>query len=322
MGNDEQQAKQQPPPRLVSRASLEWEATGTRTTTAPPGPGASLRARIAGETARARSRPLRPTILRSLAGGVAAAIATAILWALIASPHPLWALPAASGVAAVVGFTLTLAVLGRARVGYDRAVRDLRRQAREETRVAAGLEGLESAGWVLLHDRLVAAHRVPHVLVGPPGVVLVYPYSAGTHARIRYQLRRARVLAHSLLAWGLALPLVVLRVRPLPHLSAATTVAQIQPTGPSQDTAAWARSELAARLVHRPALDSWSVVVYAYYSVLNRPPDRRVTPGNRLGFGDTGTSLRTSLETGLPAGLNRAAVAFFATEVDDACPPA
>jgi hypothetical protein len=311
MGNDEQQATQQPPPPLVSRASLEWEATGIRTTTAPPGPGTSLRARIAAETTRARSRPLRPTILRSLAGGVAAAIAAAILWAL----------PVASGVAAVVGFTLTLAVLGRARVGYDSAVRDLRRQVREETRVAAGLEGLDSAGWVLLHDRLVAAHRVPHILVGPPGVVLVYPYSAGTHPRIRYQLRRARVLAHSLLAWGLALPLVVLRVRPLPHLSATTTLAQIQPNQPSQDTAVWARSELAERLIHRPALDSWSVVVYAYYSVLNRPPDRRVTP-NRLGFGDTGTTLRTTLDTGLPAGLNRAAVAFLATEVDDTCPPA
>ena len=66
MSNEEQQAKQQPPLPLVSRANLEWEATGTRTSTAPPGPGASLRARIAGETARARSRPLRPALLRGL----------------------------------------------------------------------------------------------------------------------------------------------------------------------------------------------------------------------------------------------------------------
>jgi len=67
---------------------------------------------------------------------------------------------------------------------------------------------------------------------------LIYPYTAGQNARLRYQLRRARVLAHSLLAWALALPLVVLQVRPLPHLSAATPITQIQPSAPSQDTAA------------------------------------------------------------------------------------
>ena len=134
----------------------------------------------------------------------------------------------------------------------------------------------------------------------PPGVVLIYPYTAGAHARLRYQLRRARVLAHSLLAWVLALPLVILRVHPLPHLSAATPITQIQPSAPSQDTAAWARHELATRLGHRPALDAWSVIVYAYYAVLNRPPDRQFTAGNRLGYGDTGTVLRATLDTGLP----------------------
>jgi len=322
MSNEEQRATQQQPPLpLVSRANLEWEAAGTRTRTAPPGPGASLRARIAGETARARSRPLRPTLLRGLGYGVAAGIIAAILWALLSSANPLQIL-AAAGIAAAVGFVLTLHAQGTGRLGYDPAARDLRRQARQETRVAAGLEALESAGWVLLHDRLVAAHRVPHILIGPPGVVLVYPYTAGRNARLRYQLRRARVLAHSLLAWALALPLVVLRVRPLPHLSATTPITQIQPSAPSQDTAAWARHELATRLGHRPALDAWSVIVYAYYAVGNRPPDRQFTAGNRLGYGDTGTVLRTTLDTGLPAGLNRAAIAFLATEVDDTCPPA
>ena len=216
MSNEEQRATQQQPPLpLVSRANLEWEATGTRTPTAPPGPGASLRARIAGETARARSRPLRPALLRGLGCGVAAGIIAAILWALLSSANPLQIL-AAAGIAAAVGFVLTLHAAGTGRLGYEPAARDLRRQARQETRVAAGLEALESAGWVLLHDRLVAAHRVPHILIGPPGVVLIYPYTAGAHARLRYQLRRARVLAHSLLAWVLVLPLVVLRVRPLP----------------------------------------------------------------------------------------------------------
>jgi len=56
--------------------------------------------------------------------------------------------------------------------------------------------------------------------------------------------------------------------------------------------------------------------------VLNRPPDRQFTAGNRLGYGDTGTVLRATLDTGLPAGLHRAAIAFLATEVDDTCPPA
>jgi len=323
MSNEEQQATQQQPPlRLVSRANLEWEATGTRTSTAPPGPGASLRARIAGESARARSRALRPTVLRALGCGVAAGVLAAVLCALLASPNPLSVVLTAAGIAAVVGFILTLHPQVTGRLGYEPAARDLRCQARQETRVAAGLEALESAGWVVLHDRLVAAHRVPHILIGPPGVVLVYPYTAGAHARLRYQLRRARVLAHSLLAWVLALPLVILRVRPLPHLSAATPITQIQPSAPSQDTAAWARHELATRLGHRPALDAWSVIVYAYYAVLNRPPDRQFTAGNRLGHGDTGTVLRATLDTGLPAGLHRAAIAFLATEVDDTCPPA
>ena len=69
----------------------------TRTSTAPPGPGASLRARIAGETARARSRPLRPTVLRALGCGVAAGVLAAVLWALLASPNPLSVVLTAAG---------------------------------------------------------------------------------------------------------------------------------------------------------------------------------------------------------------------------------
>jgi len=56
------------------------------------------------------------------------------------------------------------------------------------------------------------------------------------------------------------------------------------------------------------------VIVYAYYAVGNRAPDRSFTAGNRLGHGDTGTVLRATLDTGLPAGLHRAAIAFLATE--------
>ena len=104
MGNNDQQAKQQPP-RLVSRANLEWEATRTRPDTGPPGPGASLRARIAGEISQAPSRPLRPAALRALTCSVAAAVLAAVLWAL-ASPNPLW-VPAAASAGAVVGCILS-----------------------------------------------------------------------------------------------------------------------------------------------------------------------------------------------------------------------
>jgi len=69
-------------------------------------------------------------------------------------------------------------------------------------------------------------------------------------------------------------------------------------------------------------LDAWTVLVYAQYAVLRRPPDRRVTTLHRIGVYDAGTVQRTVLETGLPAGLNRSAIAHLAAEVDDTCPPA
>lgn len=104
MGNDDQQAKQQQP-RLVSRANLEWEATRTPTSTGSPCPGASLRARIAGEIGRARSRPLRPAVLRALTCSVVAAVLAAIL-GVLASPNPASVLAAASA-GAVVGCILS-----------------------------------------------------------------------------------------------------------------------------------------------------------------------------------------------------------------------
>jgi len=114
-GNDDQQAKQQPPRRLVSRTNLEWEATGTPTSTGPPCPGASLRARITGEIAQARSRPLRPAVLRALTCSLGAAVLAAILGAL-ASPNPAWVLAAASA-GAVVGCILAVGTPMTARFG-------------------------------------------------------------------------------------------------------------------------------------------------------------------------------------------------------------
>jgi len=77
-------------------------------------------------------------------------------------------------------------------------VRRWHRQVHHEKRVARSLAPLESAGWTVLHDRTVAAHRVYHVLVGPPGVVLVYDYLAGS--LWRYRARRLGALTHSVVA--------------------------------------------------------------------------------------------------------------------------
>jgi len=218
MGNDDQQAKQQQP-RLVSRANLEWEATRT-----PKAPGRRAQGHRCVPASPGKSGGLGPVHCASPSSErlPAASSPRSSGHSLYPTRHPFWPLPVPAPwwAAYSVGTQMT------ARFEYDPATRDLRHQARQETRVAAGLQALESAGWVL-HDRLVAAHRVPHVLVGPPRVVLVYPYYAGVHPTLRYQLRRTRACAHSLLAFTLALPLVVLRARPLPHLSAAPPVTQI-----------------------------------------------------------------------------------------------
>ncbi len=163
---------------------------------------------------------------------------------------------------------------------------------------------------------------MPHLLIGPAGVVLIYPYTLGRHAIARYRARRGRALAYSLLVWVLAVPLSMLRVRPLPHLTATTTAVNVSPHEVEQTAACWARDELAARLHQRPTLDGWTTLTYAYYAVDHRPADRHFTRTQRVGYGDTGPLLRTVLTTGIPGDLNRTAIAFLATEVDDTCPPA
>lgn len=199
-------------------------------------------------------------------------------------------------------------------------LRRLRRQVRHEQRVARSLAPLESAGWTVLHDRLVAAHRVPHVLIGPPGVVLVYDYRAGSPWR--YRARRLGALVHSVLALLLAVPFVVLHRRGLPPLSAATAVKKVTPGPDAVRTAAWARSELAVRLGHRPDLDGWTVTVSSFYVLLNRPDDRVPEMGSGVGAEDLGHRMLTHMETALPAGLTHDAAAFLAAVVDDVCTPA
>jgi len=187
-------------------------------------------------------------------------------------------------------------------------------------RAAGGPEpgaGGEDAGCTVLHDRLVAAHGVSHVLVGPPGVVLVYDYLAGL--LWRYRALRLGALVHNVLALLLAVPFVALHRRRLPRLTAATTVRKVTPGADAVRTAAWARSELAVRLGHRPDLDGWTVTVSSFCVLLNRPADRVPEMGNGVGAEDLGHRMLTHVEAAPLTGLTRDAAAFLAVVVDDVC---
>jgi len=300
VSGEEQQTEQQhePPPRPVARASMHWDVPDSSPSpTSAPVAAASVLARLSGEKSRARLQSLRLSVTRAGSIGVTAAIAAAVFYPFAPS---LTTFLLVIAIAFLVGSAASMLWLTRARYGYSAAARELRRRAHQEQRVATALEPLESAGWVLLHDRLVAAHRVPHVLVGPPGVVLIYPYSPSAHPRLRYQLRRARALTHSLLEWVISLPAAVVLRRRLPHLSATTAPGNVEPAPAAQDTAAWARDELFDRLQTHPDLDSWTVTVYAYYAGLDRPPDRTVLTSHGLGYHDTGTAMCLALETPSP----------------------
>jgi len=312
---------QHTPKPVVSQASLQFDMPTDRGEAPPPDPAASVTRRIEEEKARARTVPLRPTLIRALVIGVAAAVIAAGLVLLAPATTVLEVV-----IAAVVAFAGGVALTGgtglAAWYGYDPALRALRAQARDEQRVADQLAPLSSAGWVILYDRLIAAHRVPAVLIGPPGVVCVYPYGFPAGAGFRYQRRHARAVARNTAAAVAVLPLALLRMRPAPTLSVTLRQATVQPPPEAQGTVAWGCGELRAQLSRRPGLDAWTVLVYAQYAVVHRPADRRVTTLHRIGVYDAGTAQRTVLETGLPAGLNRAAIAHLAAEVDDTCPPA
>jgi len=175
--------------REVSRASMHWDTTATRMP-GSPAPAASVRARLDGQRAKARQHPWRPKLWRAGGAGILAGVAAGVL-TVLGEGGPWWAL--GYGLAVTVMVTASAGLWSvRDRFGYDTVGRELREQVRLEERVAASLEPLETAGWVLLHDRLIAAHRVPHLLIGPAGVVLIYPYTLGRHAIARYRARRAR----------------------------------------------------------------------------------------------------------------------------------
>jgi len=312
---------QRTPEAVVSQASLQFDMPTDRGEAPPPDPAASVTRRIEEEKARARTVPLRPTLIRALVIGVAAAVVAAGLVLLVPATTVLEVV-----IAAVVAFAGGVALIGGTGLaawgGYDPVLRGLRAQARDEQHVADQLAPLTSAGWVILHDRLIAAHRVPAILIGAPGVVCIYPYGFPVGAGFRYQRRHARAVVSNTAAAAGVLPLALLRMRPAPTMAVTLRQATVQPPPEAQGTVAWGCGELRAQLSRRPGLDSWTVLVYAQYAVVHRPLDRRVTTLHRIGVYDAGAPQRTVLETGLPAGLNRAAIAHLAAEVDDTCPPA
>lgn len=254
-----------PSPTIVARASMAWDVIDMDGPRRRPRPAESVSARIVCELDR---RATATPVLRMVLPPVAAIIVAVLIVVAVDNATMVVSLGAA-------GAGVLAGALVRCRWSWfvgGSTVQRWRRQVRHERRVARSLAPLESAGWTVLHDRAVAAHRVPHVLVGPPGVVLVYDYLAGS--LWRYRARRLSAIAHSVLRVLLSIPLVALHRRGLPHLSAATAVKKVTPGADAISTAAWARSELADRLALRPDLDGWTVAVSSFYVLLNRPTDR------------------------------------------------
>lgn len=272
-GNEQTKA---PRPVPVSRAPMVWDNPDPRDRTGPVPPAASVQARIDVERHRTtiRARLQVRTTLALAGAGLLTGLDTGLTAGAVHAPGLI--------VAGVLGVVLGVGAAGGwAWASGGPVVRELRALVRRETRVARSLAPLESAGWTVLHDRVVAAHRVPHIVIGPPGVVLVYDYLAGSWWR--YQGRRAAAVLHSVLALVLTAPWVMVHRRGLPRLSAATPTTLVTPGGDAIRTAVWARGELAARLAHRPELDGWTVTVTSFYVMLNRPPDRVPETGGGVG---------------------------------------
>ncbi len=186
----------------------------------------------------------------------------------------------------------------RALFELDAPTRELRRRASAEVRTARALDPLESAGWVLHHDRLVANERVPHVLVGPPGAVVLHPHSFGRLAPLRAAARRVPRLGR----------------RPVPSI--------VEPAELGDPVALRTRDNLLGVLTHETDLVGWYVVVHALTPVLDLPADRAIFSATPVDHRVIGPGLRRTLETELPAGLSRrTAVAYLASIIDHACPP-
>jgi hypothetical protein len=291
-------------PVLVSRASMAWDNLSPRPPGPPAAPGSSVRAHVVAERARRR---------RGTGGRNAAAVVTAV------GALGVLGLAVTGGGLATLAVALCVAVLPGVAVrrrADGAVVRQLRHQVRDEVRVARTLAPLQSAGWTLLHDRVVAAHRVPRIVVGLPGVVLVYDHAVV--GPLKFPAGRALALFRGLLRLALAAPLTMLPARRRRHHPAVGA-------GPGRDvldTAAWASDGLADRLRRRPDLDRWTVAVSPLFVVLRRPGSRPLDRPAGVALTDIGSSTRVHLQCGRAAGLSRESAHFLASVVDEVCPPA
>jgi len=82
------------------------------------------------------------------------------------------------------------------------------------------------------------------------------------------------------------------------------------------------RDNLLGVLTHETDLVCSFVVVHTVTPVLDLPADRALFSGTPVEHQVVGPGLRHALETELPGGLSRTAVAYHASIIDHACPPA
>jgi hypothetical protein len=260
---------------------------GTPRTAGPaPAPAASLRRRLDGRGAVIATA--------TAAVGVSAGVDLLVV---TAGGSPTTAV-LVMGAGIVGGLTGGVGWLFRTRWGLDAPSRELRRRISAETRTAAAVEPLESAGWVALHDRLVAHERVPHILLGPPGALVLHPYSFGrlapTLARVHRVVRLGR--------------------RPAPR--------PVLPDELGDPTALRTRDNLVTVMAGEPDLDGWYHLARAVVPILDQPADTGLPEPTPVVHLPVGKVLRQALETELPAGISRTAVAYLASIIDHACPPA
>ena len=283
------------PSRVAVPHAAPQFALTPRTAGAAPGPAASLRRRLDGRRAGA-PRPARGAVAAAAGATLGGSAALDQLVVTTGGSPTTAALVMGAGI--VGGLAGSVGWLFRTRLGVDAPGRELRRRISAETRTAAAVEPLESAGWVALHDRLVAHERVPHILLGPPGALVLHPHSFGRLAPTRARLHR---------------------VARLGRRAAPRTVSSDELGDP---TALRTRDNLVTVLAGQPDLDGWYHLARAVVPILDQPTDRVVAETAAVVHLPAGKVLRQALETELPAGISRTAVAYLASIVDHACPPA
>jgi hypothetical protein len=269
---------------------------GTPRTAGPaPAPAASLRRRLDGRRAGA-PRPARGAVAAVAGATVGVSAGVDLLVVTVGGSPTVAALVMATFV--VLGLVAGVGWLFRTRWGLDAPSRELRRRISAETRTAAAVEPLESAGWVALHDRLVAHELLPHILLGPPGALVLHPYGFGRLAPTLARVHRVARLGR----------------RPAPR--------PVLPDELGDPTALRTRDNLVTVMTGEPDLDGWYHLARAVVPILDQPADRVVAEPTPVVHLPAGKVLRQALETELPAGISRTAVAYLASIVDHACPPA